>query len=292
MSARSVLATAVGATLVVATAISSVTHTTPTRSGGDYLALGDSVSYGLREPNTLPTPVFSDPASFTGFPEDVAAALGLKVANAACSGETSRQFLQTASTALGCELHVPYAGTQLHFATSYLKGHPDTTLVTYMIGINDTLKCQTATSDNCAKQLPGTLDRLSSDVSTTLRDLRAVYKGTIVVVNYYPLAYGGVDYAVNVNRAVDKAASKYHVKVADGWRAFEAAAAGTNGNLCKSGLLTQLVGGGCGIHPSLSGQAVLALAVEEAIENYRPPATKPPPCTTGPPGEERPCPHD
>ena len=61
------------------------------------------------------------------------------------------------------------------------------------------------------------------------------------------------------------------MKVANGWLAFENAAAGTKGNLCTAGLLTQLVGGGCGIHPSLAGQAVLALAVEEAIQGYRPP---------------------
>jgi len=102
-------------------------------------------------------------------------------------------------------------------------------------------------------------------------------------VNYYPLVYAGVDYSPYVNRTVDEAASRYHVKIANGWGAFEAAAAGSSGNLCAAGLLTQLVGGGCGIHPSLAGQAILALAVEEALENYRPPAgSQLPPCTTEP----------
>ena len=253
---------------------------------GDYLALGDSISFGYREANTVPPPDYGDAASFTGFPEDVGGALGLEVANAACPGETSLQLLRADASVLACRLHVRYAGTQISYATDYLKSHPNTKLVTLMIGINDTIKCQAATTDNCAKQLPGILSRLSSDVVVTLKELRSDYKGTIVVVNYYPLVNAGVDYSTEVNRTVDKAASRYHVKVADGWRAFETAAAGSSGDLCAAGLLTQLTGGGCGIHPSVAGQAVLALAVEDAIEGYRPPVgSGPPPCTVGtPPG--------
>jgi len=285
MSSRRVVTFALGAILVGAVAIpvmaQAAQRSAKASAQGDYLALGDSVSYGLREVNTVPPPVYSDPASFTGFPEDVGAALGLRLANAACSGESSLELLRTDAAVLGCALHVSYSGTQIHYATAYLAGHPNTRLVTVMIGINDTLKCQQATSDNCAKELPGILTRLSSDVKTTLKELRSSYKGTIVVVNYYPLVYAGVDDAPEVNRTVDKAASRYHVKVADGWRAFETAAAGSSGNLCAAGLLTQLVGGGCGIHPSLAGQAVLALAVEEAVQSYHPPAeSQPPPCKT------------
>ena len=272
---------ALGAILVGAAAIPVMAHASQTSAQSDYLALGDSVSYGLREANTVPKPIYSDPASFTGFPEDVGAALGFRVANAACPGETSPELLRTDASVLGCQLHVPYSGTQIHYATAYLKRHPNTTLVTVMIGINDLLDCQQATSDNCAKKLPGTLARLSSDVATTLRALRSIYKGTIVIVNYYPLVFERVDYSPDVNRTVDKAASRYHVKVADGWRAFETAAAGSSGDLCAAGLLTQLVGGGCGIHPSLAGQAILALAVEEAVQSYRPPALQPPPLRHG-----------
>ncbi len=270
---------ALGAILVGAAAIPVLARASETRAQSSYLALGDSVSYGLREADTVPPPVYSDPASFTGFPEDVAAALGLRVANAACPGETSLELLREDASTLGCQLHVSYSGTQMQYATAYLRSHPTTTLVTLMIGINDTLKCQESTSDNCATQLSRILSRLSSDVATTLRKLRSSYSGTIVIVNYYPLFYAGVDYSEQVNRTVDKAASQYHVKVADGWRAFETAAAGSNGNLCAAGLLTQLVGGGCGIHPSLAGQAILALAVEEAIQSYRPSTgSQPPPC--------------
>jgi lysophospholipase L1-like esterase len=291
MFSRGLAAVAVGGLLVVAIAVPAAAHRSPSQAKSDYLALGDSVTFGMRESNTLPPPVYSDPASFTGFPEDVGAALGLQVANAACSGETSLQLDRTASSALGCVMHVQYTGTQLHYATAYLKSHPSTTLVTLMIGINDAIDCQQATSDNCARQLPGILGRLSSDVKTTLKELRRTYAGTIVIVNYYPLVHSGVDFSPAVNRTVDKAASAYHVKVADGWRAFESAAAGSRGNLCTAGLLTQLDTGGCGIHPSLAGQALLALAVEEAVQNYRPPAgSQTPPCTKESPPGARECP--
>jgi lysophospholipase L1-like esterase len=280
MSRRGLVAIAVAVILVVAAAVLAEAHRSQARARSDYLALGDSISYGLREPDTVPTPVYSDPARFTGFPEDVGAALGMRVANAACSGETSLELLRTDTSVLACALHVQYAGTQIQYATAYLKSHPNTTLVTLMIGINDTLKCQQATSDNCVRQLPRILARLSLDVATTLKELRSSYNGTIVIVNYYPLVYAGVDNSPDVNRTVDRAASRYHVKVADGWRAFETAAAGSSGNLCAAGLLTQLVGDGCGIHPSLAGQALLALAVEEAVQNFRPPAeSQLPPCT-------------
>ena len=60
----------------------------------DYLALGDSVTFGYREAANLPTPDYSDAASFVGYPEDVGAALGLDVANAACPGETSTSLVE------------------------------------------------------------------------------------------------------------------------------------------------------------------------------------------------------
>jgi hypothetical protein len=34
---------------------------------------------------------------------------------------------------------------------------------------------------------------------------------------------------------------------------------------CDAGLLTQLSGGDCGVHPSYAGQCLLALAVERAL---------------------------
>jgi lysophospholipase L1-like esterase len=252
---------------------------------GGYLALGDSVTFGYREANTVPPPVYTDPASFVGYPEDVGAALGLPVTNAACRGATSSQFVTASAASLGCPLHVAYTQSQIQFATSFLQRHHNTTLVTLMIGINDVLNCQEHTTDNCSRELPRILRQLSTNVTTVLTRLRAVYHGTIVVVNYYPINYLGANHSLSVNKTVDAAASSYHVIVANGWTAFAAASAGSSGNACVAGLLTQLVGGGCGIHPSVAGQAVLALAVEEALRsNASTTTTTTVPTTTCPTG--------
>jgi lysophospholipase L1-like esterase len=271
-----------GAVIVGAVAYLGLSHASPTPTPAGYLALGDSISFGYREPDTLPTPVYSDPASFTGFPEDVGTALGLPVVNAACSGETSHELLQTDVVGIACPLHVSYTESQIQFATTYLRYHPNTKLVTVMIGINDVLVCQNETADHCGRELPGVLSQLSTNESTTLSDIRSVYGGTVVIVNYYPIVSFGTDDVPSVNEAVDKVASQYHAIVANGWGAFESAAAGTNGNVCRAGLLTQLTSGGCGIHPSAAGQALLALAVEEAVRGDASVTTTPPPsCPRG-----------
>ena len=270
----------VGAAIASAVALSVASSpSNATTSRGDYLALGDSVSFGYRESNTLPPPVYTDPADFTGFPEDVAGALGMNVTNAACRGASSGQLLHSDVSALGCPLHVPYTGTQVGFATRFLSSHPATTLVTLMIGINDALQCQADTRDHCASELTHVLTELSENVATILTQIRDHYAGTIVVVNYYPLTYNGADYSASVNHAVDEAAAPFHVRVANGWSAFVTAAAPAGGDECAAGLLTQLVSGGCGIHPSPSGQALLALSVEEAIRADTTTTTSTPPAT-------------
>lgn len=252
--------------------------------GSDYLALGDSVTFGFRESDTTPPPNYFHPASFTGYPEDVGEDLGLHVANAACPGETSRSLITPGVPSNDCEnlpdggpgyrssypLHVRYGGTQLQYALTYLRTHPRTRLVTLMIGANDAFLCEETTTDDCASEITGVLAQVSADVGATLRAIRrtARYRGQIVIVNYYSLDYSNpTDNAGSqaLNAAEDSAATPYSVRIADGYGAFEAAAVQSGGNSCTAGLLTQLTGGGCGVHPSLAGQALLALAVEQAI---------------------------
>jgi hypothetical protein len=48
------------------------------------------------------------------------------------------------------------------------------------------------------------------------------------------------------------------VVIADGFGELQAASARSGGDTCTAGLLTQLSTGGCGIHPSYAGQALLA----------------------------------
>jgi lysophospholipase L1-like esterase len=249
----------------------------------DYLALGDSVTFGYRESESLPTPDFSDAASFIGYPEDVAAKLGLNVANAACPGETSTSLVQQDVLSNGCEnspagpgygtlhpLHVSYGGTQLEYALQYLRTHPHTRLVTLMIGANDGFLCQATTSDDCAVELPTVLKGVASNVAHILGAIRQIagYHRQIVIVNYYSLDYSSAVDTMGsdaLNQIVDSAAKPYDVQIADGFSVFRNAALRSSGKTCQAGLLTRLTTGGCGIHPSMAGQALLARAVEAAI---------------------------
>ena len=256
----------------------------PVTPGSDYLAPGDSVSFGYREPTTTPTPDFTDAATFAGYPEVVATALGLHVANAACPGETAASLVAAGAANLGCEnspdgsasyrtrfpLHVAYAGTQLTYAISYLRAHPQTRLVTLMIGANDLFLCQATTKDRCVSELGSVLDTVRGNVRQILSDLRgpAGYGGQIVVVGYYATDYSSARAAAvsrALNTAVDTAATPFAVDLADGYAGWKQATAGAGGDACKAGLLTELTTGACGVHPSAAGQTLLARAVEQAV---------------------------
>jgi lysophospholipase L1-like esterase len=260
----------------------------PVVPGTRYLALGDSVTFGYMEPTVAPAPNYRNAASFLGYPEQVGTALRLKVANAACSGETSASLINAGAQSEACEnnpqhtsahyrptfpLHVSYRGSQLAYAVSYLKSHHDVRLVSLMIGANDYFVCQQTTKDACtsSSELKALAAGVQKNVRTILSAIRnkAHYRGQIVIVNYYSLNYGNSTASTisrYFNHNQDTAAKPFGVKFADGYGEFQRAAAHSGGDSCKAGLLTQLSGGGCGIHPSYAGQALLAQAVENAIK--------------------------
>src|SRR5437588_12847819 len=81
-----------------------------------YLALGDSVAFGY-DPNL---PEDAAPTRYVGYPDELAKLLGLRVANAACSGEATGGFVDPKGDDNGCRdnrakghLHVRYDTTQL-----------------------------------------------------------------------------------------------------------------------------------------------------------------------------------
>jgi lysophospholipase L1-like esterase len=261
----------------------------PVAPGTRYLALGDSVTFGYMESSVVPAPNYHNAASFFGYPELAGAALHVKVANAACSGETSSSLINPAAQSNGCEnspghpgvgyrtqfpLHVNYKGSQLAFALSYLKAHKNVSLVSLMIGANDFFVCQETTSDGCASaaEQHATIAKVTANIHTILGSIRkkAHYKGQIAIVNYYSLNYAVP--AVNaqsqlLNKTQDAAAKPYHVIIADGYGELQKATAHFGGSTCQSGLITELnnTPGMCGIHPSYAGQSLLALSLEKAI---------------------------
>ncbi len=257
----------------------------PVVPGSQYLALGDSVPFGYMESTVVPAPNYHNPASFVGYPEMLAAELRLKVANAACSGETTSSFINPAAPSNGCEnnaqktaqnyrslypLHVSYKGSQLAYALAYLHGHHDVRLITLMIGGDDFRLCAATTKDLCQSSseqatLAATLTKNLHTILSAIRT-KGQYLGQIVFVNYYSPAPVLNAITIHLEGVVDAATKPFHVKIADGYGEFATAAAHSGGNNCTAGLLTQLSGGGCGIHPSYAGQALLAQAVEKAIK--------------------------
>jgi lysophospholipase L1-like esterase len=258
----------------------------PVVPGSQYLALGDSVTFGYMEPAVVPAPNYGDAASFPGYPEQLGARLRLSVANASCPGETSSSLINPSAPSNGCEnnpahtganyrnnpLHVKYTGSQLAFALSYLHRHHNVRLITLMIGANDFFVCRETTSDGCAStaEQNATAATVTKNIHTILSAIRnkAHYDGQLVIVNYYSLNYSLP--AVNaqsqlLNKIQDDAAKSFGVKIADGYGELQAASVHSGGNTCTAGLLTQLSTGGCGIHPSYAGQTLLSQALEKAI---------------------------
>lgn len=265
-----------------------VTIKTPITRGSRYLALGDSVTFGYQEDGVVPTPDYHDASSFVGYPELIGRALHLKVANAACSGETSSSLLDPNAQSNGCEnspgsphsgyrtsfpLHVSYTGSQVDFAVSYLTAHKDVRLVTLMIGANDFFLCQETTADGCAglTERTAVAKRLTASIKSILTAVRktAHYRGQLAIINYYSPNYASP--ATNVesqllNQVQDAAAKPFHVVLANGFGEWRAATARFAGNSCEAGLLTQLgMPGRCGIHPSYAGQALLAQSLEQVL---------------------------
>ena len=252
------------------------------RGEPDYLALGDSIAFGWRP---APWADYRNQADFSGYPEDLAAALKLNLVNAACPGETSAGMIDPGAPSNGCEtnarggpgyramfpLHVSYRGSQLSFAVHYLQQHPDTRLVTLGIGANDLFRCQVVTADHCGgSDLGPTLAEVTSNLDIILGALRnqAHYEHTLVVLTYYAEKYddpASITPIEALNAAMAGPAARYRALLADGFAAFRAAAAQAGGDTCAAGLRVKLASGGCDLHPSARGAQVLATAIQEAI---------------------------
>lgn len=248
---------------------------------GTYLALGDSVPFGFRGGLSAE---YRDPKNFVGYPELVGKDLGLHVVNAACPGETTGSFLDTTAQSNGCEnalnsttgyrtnfpLHVDYGSkqeSQLEFALETLKRTKDVELVTLMIGANDGFLCQQTTPDQCAApaEFQAMAQTVQTNVDRILSRLRddGGYGGRIVVVDYYALDYSSQAAAAMssmLNDALARAAQAHGATVADGFGAFQSAAAASGGNSVTAGLVLPN-----DVHPSREGQQVLAQAVESVL---------------------------
>ena len=290
-----------GTVAAVATSLVATTGTTlaatarvqpPVVAGAPYLALGDSVVFGYRESNNPPAPDYSNAANFKGYPEDVAAAMGLLLTNASCPGETTSSMIDKKAPSNGCEnsydatsgqqvpvgyrnsypLHTSYKRSQLGFAELFLKRHPNTRLVTLTIGGNDGFLCQKQTSDGCVSEISTLTATIKKNLQTIFKGIRGTgYRGQIVLLNYYSYNYndGLLTAEIQIlNSALAQGAEGYHVKIASAFDAYKAATAQNNGDTCAAALITLLENGStpCGVHPTIQGQALLAQTVMARVK--------------------------
>jgi lysophospholipase L1-like esterase len=253
--------------------------------GSRYLALGDSVTFGYEEAGVVPHPKYKEAKSFVAFPEMLGRELHLTVANASCPGETTGSLITPKARSNGCEsapgaphtgyrtkfpLHVRYKGAQLAYGLRYLKAHRDVSLVTLMIGANDGFLCVETTKDSCQSksEMNALKQRITHNVHHILLAVRqtARYQGELVIVNYYSPFKAYDPRSKLLDSVVDAAAKPFHVQIAKGYAEFHNGDRHAARNGCTAGLLTQLgKPGACGIHPSYTGQALLAQAVEKVI---------------------------
>jgi lysophospholipase L1-like esterase len=253
-----------------------------------YLALGDSIAYGL-DPRLVPEPAFScfscssltgtvPPSSddvFAGYPEYLQEQLNIPLENASCPGETSASFGARARTgqAAICRqfkeqdwLHARYDGTQWRYALDFLARHPRVEVVTITLGANDVLDLvATCGADPaCVNEgLGGVLLTVHANVSDILSAIRnAGYAGLIVVPTYYAPSPAWTDLVRALNSYLGLAASRFDAVPVDLQALF-------GSDPCDAGLLIKLdpldPGVGCDIHPSEAGARLIAAAIANAI---------------------------
>jgi lysophospholipase L1-like esterase len=253
-----------------------------------YLALGDSVAFGL-DPHRVPELPFScfscgsftgkaPPSSdnvFVGYPERLRERLGIPLENASCPGETSASFgarLRTGQAAICAEfkeqewLHASFDGPQRRYALDFLERHPRTELVTLQLGANDVLDLVAACGGDPAcvnAGIGGVLAAVHANVSGILSAFRSAgYAGPIVVPTYYAPSPEWAQLAPALNAHLALAASGFDAIPVDLQSLF-------GSDPCGAALLIPLdpldPGAGCDIHPSEAGARLIAAAIANAI---------------------------
>jgi len=292
LSRRVAWITSIGALIVatvvipVATSVSSAAPRHADHGYGTYLALGDSVAFGYVPANATPAPNYANQWSFISYANYIAKNYGVRLTNASCPGETTASMLSVTAQSNGCEnsyvggatvpegyrtlypLHVNYRGTQTAFAVKYLSDHKNTRFVTIDIGANDAFLCQDMTADECTSpvELANIGNQIATNLATIYTQIRQVYAGPIVALDYYSLDYNSLvdnETSAFLNSVINKVTTAFGGTVADGFGAFETAS-GAGLNPCTAGLLIP-VPGGCNIHPTHLGHEVLARAIEGAL---------------------------
>ena len=176
--------------LTLATLVASARGTTAPQSY--YLALGDSIAYGIQPTKTKPD---ARPSDFhTGYVDVVAARLrklspGLQVVNYGCPGESTMTFSRGGCPAFAdrIKLHDAFLGSQLDAALAFLHAHPgEVSPITLTLYGNDWLPVLLDTCKGkvaCARERgPAAIAGFGSRLASIIRQLRAAAPTADIVV--------------------------------------------------------------------------------------------------------------
>lgn len=244
-----------------------------------YLATGDSVPFGY-------SPVVDprDPRNFVGYPQQVRDEVGFEpYLNTACPGETSGSFLCSSAPDNGCRafqalfpLHDGFHPDEIQSVrdSRYLLRHPDTQLVTVMLGANDLFLLQRDClgDPSCIQAgLPETLQAFGRNLAEIYSLFNSAgFHGQLIGVQYYSTNYGDpltTGAVAALNQVIADVTHAFGGRVADAFTLFFLASQPFQGDACAAGLLIRLPTGSCDVHPSPAGRNLLANAVESALQN-------------------------
>jgi lysophospholipase L1-like esterase len=242
--------------------------------GGGYLALGDSIAFGY-------SPLLEDPwipERFVGYPEIIQQQSGLTTTNLACPGQTAQALISRTAVDNGCfdfrefahdaglvVLHADYSGTQLEAALEAVQSDTPPSLISIQGGGNEFSMCMFESPDP-EQCLDEALPQVTESLRQAATQLRAAgYRGRVVLVGYHLLP-GLEPQMRGLNRAIKDAARQPHVAFADIAHPFDRYARQHHGDLCTTGLLIALPDGSCDLHPTRTGQELMADAVLKAAD--------------------------
>jgi hypothetical protein len=235
-----------------------------------YIALGDSVTFGF-------SPLLADPwipEQFVGYPEIIGRRTGWPVTNLGCPGQTAQALVSLTAVDNGCFdaraqaseagfslLHADYPGTQLAAALTAVRSATPPSLISVQGGGNEVVICELSGVTDPKQCMNDYMPRVSASLRRVVNQLRhAGYRGRIVLVSYY-LVPGFEAPLSRLNETIARTASAEHVAFADASARFEAYARDHGGDLCTAGLLIALPDGSCDLHPTRTGQELLADSV-------------------------------
>jgi lysophospholipase L1-like esterase len=232
--------------------------------------LGDSVAFGF-------SPLLTDPwvpEQFVGYPEIIGRRTGWPVTNLACPGQTAQALVSLTAVDNGCFdaraqasqagfslLHTDYPGTQLAAVLSAVRSSTQPSLISVQGGGNEVVICELSGVPDPQQCMNEYMPRVAASLRRVVTQLRgAGYRGRIVLVSYY-LVPGLEAPLRRLNETIARTASAEDVAFADASARFDAYARNHGGDLCTAQLLIALPDGSCDLHPTRTGQELLADSV-------------------------------